>query len=197
MKGQRPGRIGRGNFVERSRDRIPASPSWSAPGSGRPKGTFIFALACFCLTSSLHGLPAVSALQGESQGNSLLKPAVTGFLKYLLFTEEAPLSGRIRGASDFTKWFETQGPKDSQGRSLRQFDLQTCLFKYPCSYMIYLEAFDNLPRDVKLMIYHRLWKILTGEDTTPEFQKIPAATRQTILQILTETKPDVPLYWKL
>src|SRR5262249_359136 len=69
-----------------------------------------------------------------------LKSATEAFLKYLLFTEEVPLTARINGASDFTGQFAAQGPKDEQGRSLRDFDLQTRLFKYPCSYLIYSDS---------------------------------------------------------
>jgi hypothetical protein len=63
--------------------------------------------------------------------------------------------------------------------------------------MIYSEAFSSLPREAKLVLYRRLWKILQGEDDNPEFQKIPVASREAILQILIETKADLPRYWTL
>jgi hypothetical protein len=128
---------------------------------------------------------------------SLPKAVTTPFLKYLLFVDETPLVSPTKGTSDFANWFESQGPKDNQGRSLRQFDLQTRVFRYPCSYMIYSEAFSSLPREAKLVLYRRLWKILQGEDDNPEFQKIPVASREAILQILIETKADLPRYWTL
>jgi hypothetical protein len=118
-------------------------------------------------------------------------------LKYLLFVDETPLVSPTKGTSDFANWFESLGPKDKQGRSLRQFDLQTRVFRYPCSYMIYSEAFSSLPREAKLVLYRRLWKVLQGEDDNPEFQKIPVASREAILQILIETKADLPRYWTL
>ncbi|MBI2924662.1 MAG: hypothetical protein HYY24_03035 [Verrucomicrobia bacterium] len=128
---------------------------------------------------------------------SRLKPLTEAVVRYLLFAEEAPLSTPVKGVSDFTRWFESQGPADQQGRSLRQFDLRARLFKYPCSYLIYSEAFDKLPREVKLQIYRRLWLRLTGDDGDPAFRHIPAETKQAIVDILIETKPDVPVYWKL
>jgi len=136
------------------------------------------------------------ALKEQGDTRSLRGSALT-LLKYLLFVEETPLASPINGPSGFTQWFESQGPTDKQGRSLRQFDLQTRLFKYPCSYMIYSEAFDSLPREMKLMIYHRLWKILSGTDSDPAFQQIPEETRRAIRDILIETKPDIPRYWTL
>jgi hypothetical protein len=133
----------------------------------------------------------------QGGGLSSLKSEVNAFLRYLLFVEEAPLISPIQGASGFAQWFENQGPRDSQDRSLRQFDLRTRLFKYPCSYMIYSETFDHLPREMKLLLYRRLWQILSGEDPDPAFQKIPEESKRAIRDILIETKPDIPRYWTL
>jgi len=126
-----------------------------------------------------------------------LKSATEAFLKYLLFVEEAPLTAPIKGTSDFATHFAAQGPRDARGRSLRDFDLQTHLFKYPCSYLIYSEAFDSLPEKLRAHIYQRLWDILTGKDTSEDFQKLLAGTRRAILEILIATKRGLPDYWKL
>src|SRR6266700_8174612 len=71
------------------------------------------------------------ALKEQGDTSSLRGGALT-LLKYLLFVEETPLVSPINGPSGFAQWFESQGPTDKQGGSLRQFDLQTRLFKYPC-----------------------------------------------------------------
>lgn len=126
-----------------------------------------------------------------------LKSVAEAFLRYLLFTDEAPLTAPVKEKSEFVQWFESQGPKDKQGRSLRDFDLKTRTFKYPCSYLIYSDAFDKLPRDMKLHLYHRLWEILAGEDKSLDYQTIPAETKQAIREILTETKVDLPVFWRL
>ena len=138
---------------------------------------------------------ATASLQQFGHLNHL-KNLTEGFLKYLLFTEEAPLSAPIQGSAAYVQWFEAQGPKDTKGRSLRQFDLATRLFKYPCSYVIYSDAFDALPRQLKETLYQRLWDILSGHDTSPAFARIPAETRQAIREILIETKKDIPSSWK-
>jgi hypothetical protein len=103
----------------------------------------------------------------------------------------------VKGASDFAAWFERQGPTDQRGRALRKFDLQTRLFKYPCSFLIYSDSFHKLPREVKLLLYRRLWLVLSGGSLDPAFQRIPAETKRAILDILIDTKPDVPVYWTL
>lgn len=124
-----------------------------------------------------------------------LKNITDSFLNYLLFTEETTLTEPVKGVSSFTTEFAAAGPRDSRGRSLRQFDLKTRLFKYPCSYLIYTDAFDALPAPVKAQVYQRLFDILTGKDRSAAFEKIPAETRRAILEILRETKPGLPDYW--
>jgi len=112
-------------------------------------------------------------------------------LKYLLFAEEFRLAAPVEGTSGFAREFASRGPRDSRGRSLRDFDLQTRLFKYPCSYMIYSSSFDQLPAGVKQYVTQRLNGILTGTDHSSEFAHLTAADRTAILEILNETKPDL------
>ncbi|MEO8426738.1 MAG: hypothetical protein ABI651_06460 [Verrucomicrobiota bacterium] len=126
-----------------------------------------------------------------------LNSITEAFLKYLLFTEETSLKAPVKGSEQFATWFMQRGRKDTQGRSLRQFDLQTRLFKYPCSYLIYSEAFESLPEKMRLRVYQRLWEILSGKDTSPEFQRLRPDTKRAILEILKETKAGLPEYWTL
>ena len=83
--------------------------------------------------------------------------------------------------------FETAGPRDHQGRSLRQFDLDHRLMRYPCSYMIYSDAFNLLPSEIKDAIYRRIWCILSADKTR--------ADRKAVVEILRDTKPDLPTYF--
>ena len=138
-----------------------------------------------------------TALALQTYGHvKYLKSVTESFLHYLLFTEEAPLTAKIEGASSFAKEFAARGPCDSRGRSLRDLDLQTRLFKYPCSYLIYSEAFDNLPEPIKARLYERLWEILTGKDKSSDFEKLTPEARRALLEILRDTKPGLPASWK-
>ena len=74
-----------------------------------------------------------------------INSAAEELVSYMLFTDEAPLTDKVVGTSGFTADFEKQGPLDRRGRSLRQFDLTRRMFRYPCSYLIYSEAFDAMP----------------------------------------------------
>ena len=116
-------------------------------------------------------------------------------MRYLLFAEEAPMTSPIRGSSEFAARFAKLGPRDPKGRSLRDFDLQSRLFKYPCSYLIYSDAFEQLPAKLKERIYERLLEVLSGEDTSPAFEKISTDSRQAIREILVATKKDLPASW--
>jgi hypothetical protein len=114
---------------------------------------------------------------------------------YLLFSGETRLTAEIKGTSDFAKEFPKAGPKDSRGRSLREFDLRTRMFRYPCSYMIYSEAFDKMPAAVKDRIYRRMWEVLSGKDTSAPFAHLSPADRKAIYEILRATKKGLPDYW--
>ena len=124
-----------------------------------------------------------------------LKNITEAFVRYLLFAEEAPMTSPIRGSSGFAERFAQQGPRDAKGRSLRDFDLKTRLFKYPCSYLIYSDAFEQLPARLKERIYERLWEILNGEDGSPAYEKLSSESRQAIREILVATKKDLPAKW--
>ena len=117
-------------------------------------------------------------------------------LNYMLFAEEIQLTDKIEGTSDFAENFSALGIKDSQGRSLRDFDLQTRIFKHPCSYLIYSDAFSSLPLQVKDRTYRRLWEILTGRDQSDTFAHLSTADRRAIFEILHDTHSDLPKYWK-
>jgi hypothetical protein len=125
-----------------------------------------------------------------------LNAAVEEMLQYMLFVEEAPLREPIRGVSSFTATFPARGPRDGQGRSLRDFDLQTRVFRYPLSYMIYSASFDAIPDPIKEQLYRRLYEILTNQDTSSAFARLSAADRKAIFEILLATKPNLPGYWE-
>jgi hypothetical protein len=122
------------------------------------------------------------------------KPAEE-LLRYLLFADEAPLEDPIKGTSGYAEQFTARGPRDPEGRSLRDFDLRTRIFKYPCSYLVYSEAFDFLPVQAKEYVYHRLFEVLTGRDQSPAFARLTGDTRRAIFEILLATKPGLPAEW--
>ena len=125
-----------------------------------------------------------------------LRAEIDGVVAYMLFADEVPLKEPMQGVSTFTKTFPQRGPRDRQGRSLRDFDLQTRLFRYPLSYVIYSAQFDQLPAAARERIYRRLYEVLSGKDERPQFARLTAADRRAILEILSQTKNDLPEYFR-
>jgi len=122
--------------------------------------------------------------------HSLTQPARTALNELadsMLFVGEAPLQGEIEGTSGFAEAFASRGPRDRKGRSLRDLSLRGRLLRYPCSYMIYSETFDALPTEAKAAVYRRMWKVLSAK---------PAEDRQAIVEILRETKSELPDYFR-
>jgi hypothetical protein len=125
-----------------------------------------------------------------------LEADLESLVTYMLFADEATLYGPVVGVSTFTKSFPERGPRDRQGRSLRDFDLQKRMFRYPLSYMVYSEAFDSMPNQVKDRIYKRVYEVLSGADQGEKFKRLSAGDRRAVFEILRETKPGLPEYFK-
>jgi hypothetical protein len=119
----------------------------------------------------------------------IVKAMLEPLVKALLLVDAAPLPGRITGNSGFDSWFQAQGPRDRQGRSLRELDLKTRLFRYPLSYMVYSAGFDGLPAYAREYVYRRLADVLSGRDRSASYARLSDADRATLLEILTQTKP--------
>ena len=139
----------------------------------------------------------IAQKNGELQESQTRLDFVTDELvSYMLFAREAKIREPITGVSTFARTFQKRGPRDKRGRSLRDFDLRTRLFRFPLSYMIYSQPFDSLPDIAKQKIYRRLFDVLSGKEQDPRFGALGAEDRQAILEILRETKPGMPSYWK-
>ncbi len=108
----------------------------------------------------------------------------------MLFVSDPGYNSRLTGNSGFDKWFQARGPRDRHGRSLRELDLTTRLFKYPCSFLIYSDAFTALPVYARDYVYARLVNILTGKETDPQYGVLSAADRKAVVEILKDTSPQ-------
>jgi hypothetical protein len=133
---------------------------------------------------------------GEPESNRLdsttrrIESAGEKLVQALCLADEAPLEGPFVGTSGFAERFATLGAQDKQGRSLRDFDLRTRLFKYPLSYLIYSRSFDELPPRMKEFVVQRLRKVLAGEGGA-KYAHLTEADRRAILEILADTKPGL------
>lgn len=151
---------------------------------------------------ALYENNAINKSLGEPEGQirestaHRVNAAVEELLEYMLFIGEAKLTGPVQGTSGFSEEFQKRRPRDAKGRSLYDFDLKTRMFKYPCSYMIYTEAWDSMPQIVRDRVYQRLWEVLSGKDQSAKFAHLSATDRKSITEILEGTKKNLPEYWK-
>jgi hypothetical protein len=133
---------------------------------------------------------------GSDADARTLDDAIDDLAAHMLFVDEAPLREPVAGVSTFTKTFPTRGPRDGRGRSLRDFDLRTRLFRYHLSYMVYSEVFDGMPARLLERVYRRLYDVLSGNDARGRFAALSADDRRITLEIVRETKASLPAYWQ-
>ncbi len=118
--------------------------------------------------------------------NARLRGAIDNLTRAMLFVQEARLPGRVRGSTSFTDDFTRHAVRDRRGRSLRDFDLQRRLFRYPMSFLVYSESFDMLPLMARRAVYARLRDVLEGREPSD----LSVEERTAVTEILTETKPE-------
>ena len=141
------------------------------------------------------GEPITDVPQGSAA--SVIRSHAEKLLKNLLFCGEYPLKdGGVEGSPDFPEAFRRNRHESKDGRSLKDFQLLTRLFKYRCSYMIYSKSFEALPFQIKAEFYAQLDKVLLGEDASPDFASLSVSERNNVRAILLETKPEAETFWK-
>lgn len=113
----------------------------------------------------------------------------------LLFKDEAALpDGGLEGDPAFQQAFAKNAPQSSDGRSLKDFQLLTRLFKHRCSYMVYSLTFRNLMPALKQTVMAGLWDALEGKNARYDY--LAESERKRIQAILAETLPGAPAAWK-
>jgi hypothetical protein len=137
----------------------------------------------------------VAAHDKAADGAARVQAAANDLVDYMLFVDEARPTSPVRGSSGFAAAFAAGGPRDTKGRSLRELDLQRRLMRYPCSYMIYSEAFDAMPAAAKDAVYNRMWQVLSGRERNPRYMRLSVADRRAVLEILRDTKKGLPSYF--
>lgn len=158
--------------------------------------------ASYSTRQALHHQATMNKALGYPETNSLdstarrIQSAGDDLVEVLLLSGEAPMTEPITGTSGYAKWLMANGERDKQGRSLRDLDMTRRMFKYPCSYLIYSEAFDNLPPQMLRYVWQRMWDVLSGKDESPQFEHLSPDDRVAIIEIIRDTKQGLPAYWK-
>lgn len=135
------------------------------------------------------GEPPAAGLTGS--GLTVARSQAEKVVRHLLFADEIMLpDGGITGSAAFQTAFQGNARRDGDGRSLKDFQLKTRLFRHRCSYMIYSRAFMDLPDAVRELVYTRLLEVLDGADESPTFAHLSRHEREVIKAILVATKED-------
>jgi hypothetical protein len=148
----------------------------------------------------MHAINLLTRLNWESRVASSNGDAADGTVRrlvneladYLLFAGEAPPLVPLTPRPGFAASLESRTPKDHRGRSFGQLDMVNRLLRYPCSYMVYSDAFDGLSPAVKEAVYRRMLDVLSRNDPHVTRARLTADDRRAILEILRDTKPDFP-----
>lgn len=125
-----------------------------------------------------------------SRVRSVTDPLTRG----LLFARAEEFRTPIKGSTDFAAEFSAAGRRDSRGRSLRDFDLQTRLLRYSCSFLIDTPSFDALPDLAREMVYRKIWEVVEGKESSDDYRHLTPADRRAIGEMLTELKPEFTRY---
>ena len=125
----------------------------------------------------------------------MIEGQVEALTQYLLFTDEAILPAPFPGDRLLKEEFLATRRTDKDGNSLKDFDLETHLFRNRCSYMIYSPLFQHLPPGFKKLVYTRLGRALALSPADPEFSYLPPAEKVRIKAILKATLTDLPADW--
>jgi len=152
---------------------------------------------------ALHRWPAMREILGlpkdaPPQGSCLVvfDSQAEKVLDALLCRDEAAWpAGGIQGDGVFAPAYAKTRKPDAKGRSLRDLDLQTRLFRYRCSPLIYSESFATLPKELHDIILLRLSSGLRAFPPSPSFGHLPDDERAAIHEILSATLPNLPVGW--
>lgn len=114
--------------------------------------------------------------------------AAARIVEWFLFKREAGQgTDGVEGDAEFQERFEAAFPRTAGGRSLADFELNGRLFKYRCSYMIYSEAFQQLPAPVKSRVISGLKEVLESPTDDDDYPTMKLTERRRTAAILRET----------
>lgn len=124
-----------------------------------------------------------------------IKHASDKVLKYMFFVDEAELPKIDQSDSVFAQSFNARGPQDSKGRSLYRLMMNRRMFRYPFSYIVYTDTFNDLPKDALDYLWPEIERILDPSTRYEGYEHLSKRNKITIKEILLETHPSASKYW--
>ncbi len=157
--------------------------------------------AAYQVRIALHRQAELNVLLGSApttptaSATRVLDAQARVLLDALLFYGEAPLENPVQGSSSFAQDFAVRGLRDGEGRSLRDLDLNTRLFRHRCSYVIQSPSFDALPKELLALVYRQLAEVLSGGPLSTRYPDLGPEERDSIRSILLAAKTGLPDGW--
>jgi len=131
----------------------------------------------------------------SKEHDQVLKQQAISFVRYVLFADEPPFPGSgIDGLPEYKSAF-LANRKVVNGKSLKDLDLKSHLFRYRCSYMIYSSAFQGLPKEFKQLFYVALRHALNPQQPNPDYAYMSREEKIAIHEIVKGTVKDLPPGW--
>jgi len=139
--------------------------------------------AIFQMKSSDKAVPA------ELTGR--LSESAENLIEGLFYCGEAALPGEIHPPRDLVEAFQKGARKTRDGRSLKDLDLKSRLFRYRLSYLVDTEMFRSLPPPLLEYLRGRFREILRGGDRRGSLGELSDADRTDLVSVLRETHPEM------
>jgi hypothetical protein len=127
----------------------------------------------------------------SSETRERIAETVEPLVQALLFVDAIALQAPLRGDPAFAEQFARRALRDPSGRSLRDLDMTTRMFRYPLSYLIYSAPFEALPDAAKQVAYRRIADVLNGVDRSEPFAHLTDEDRAAIRDVVAATKPEL------
>lgn len=120
-----------------------------------------------------------------------IQNAARRLARHLLFADEVRLTAPIRGTSDFARDFSSRPARYENLPSLREFDLQSRLFRRPCSYLIQSANFAALADELRQEALRQISDVLDGKANDARVDRLPAMDRAEIKNVIRATFSDL------
>jgi len=144
--------------------------------------------AMFMQTSLQKELGEVVLHEPTGTARRIIDHSAYDVIEALFFKDEASLpEGGIEGDEGFQEAFGKRARRTADGRSLKDFQLLSRLFKYRCSFMVHSLTFRHLTAPLKQTVIARMNEVLAGRDRSGQYDYLGASEREHILRILQET----------
>ena len=123
-----------------------------------------------------------------------------GYLLSILHALRMPAASQVLVFTKSSVQAPRISPRNRTGGQLRPIAAAARSEDAPAPVSLQLhDLFGRLrraPPQARDAIYQRMWIVLSGKDTSPKYARLSAADRRAVVEILRDTKKDLPAYFR-